>query len=209
LRGCPEGRSRELHRKDPPGPESRIDVLERPQASDQETGAGQQNDRQREFRHYESAPDPARGHSAREASSSFLVGGPQVAARHGYRRRQSNQDSCQEAKGQSPAEHLQVEAGLVQTSQVPGLESQNEADPRQGYQQPRQPRYDGQSQTFGQQLADDPRMTGSERGSNGDFLFAAGTASQREACDVGRGDEEHTKNVARQHPQCQPRPGSG
>src|SRR5207245_11171347 len=108
--------------------------------------------------------------------------------RHGLRRREPNLDSCREAKGQRPAEHLQVEAGLVETGQVPGLESQNEADPRQGYQQPRQPRYDGQSQTFGQQLADDPRMTGSERGSNGDFLFAAGAASQREPWHVGGGD---------------------
>ena len=135
LRGChrrPELAS--CDRKDPLGPESQIDVLDRPQASDQETGADQQNDRQREFRHYQRAADSARGDSARDASSSFLARGPQVPARHGYRRRESHQDSCEEAKGQGPAEHSRIEADLVQTSQVPGLDSQNEADARPGYQ---------------------------------------------------------------------------
>src|SRR5439155_21028460 len=33
--------------------------------------------------------------------------------------------------------------------------------------------------------------------------------SKLQACDVGSGDQKHTKNRAQQHPQCQPRPGSG
>ena len=126
-------------RKNALGPESQIDVLDGPQTSNQKTGADQQNDRQREFRHDESAADSTRGDSARDASSSFLAGGPQIPARHSYRGRQSNQDSCEEAKGQGPAEHARIEADLVQTGQVSGLDSQNEADARLGHQQAQQP----------------------------------------------------------------------
>ena len=96
-------------------------------------------------------------------------------------------------RAKAAAEHSRIEADLVQTSQVPGLDGQNEADARLGYQQPQQARYDGQSQTLGEQLPDDPRTAGSERRSNGDLPFAAGAASQREARDVGSGDEENTR----------------
>src|SRR5262249_30665252 len=86
------GRARKLHPKDPFGLESRIDILYTPEASDQQTSAGQQNDRQREFRHYQSAADSTRSHPTRDSSSSLLAGGPEVSTRHRYSRRESNQD---------------------------------------------------------------------------------------------------------------------
>jgi len=45
-------------------PESQIDVLCGPQASEQETGAGKQNNRQCKFRHYQGAAQTKRGRSA-------------------------------------------------------------------------------------------------------------------------------------------------
>src|SRR5882724_3400509 len=82
LRRWHQGRTGECDQKNPLRPESRIDVLDRPQASDQKTGAHQQNDRQREFRHYESAADTTHADSAGDTSSSLLARGPQAPPRH-------------------------------------------------------------------------------------------------------------------------------
>ena len=135
LRGRRGGRRGECDRKNPLGPESQIDALHGQKTSDEETGADQQNDRQREFRHYERAARAHGGRSARDAPSSFLAGGPQVSPRHGDCRRQAHQDSGEEAEGHGAAEHVRIEADLVQPGQVSGLDGQYEADARVGHQQ--------------------------------------------------------------------------
>ena len=63
LRGDAKG-GRRTASQDPLRPESRIDALHVPPASDEETGADEQNDRQRKFRHHESAADSTGGRSA-------------------------------------------------------------------------------------------------------------------------------------------------
>ena len=61
---------------------------------------------------------------------------------------------------------------------------------------------------FGEQLPHDPSGVRSKRSANGHLARASGVARQREACDVGSGDEEHAKHGAAEHPQCQSRLGS-
>ena len=83
----------ELHHKDPLRPESRIDAVHVPPASDEQAGADEQDDREREFRHHERAADSTGGRSARDTSASLLAGGTQVAAQRRNRGRQSHQNS--------------------------------------------------------------------------------------------------------------------
>jgi len=76
LRGDVDARRcRESHRKDPLGPESRIDAHHVAPAPNEQTGTDEQNDRKRELRHHERTADSAGGRSARDTSATFLTGG--------------------------------------------------------------------------------------------------------------------------------------
>jgi hypothetical protein len=71
-----------------------------------------------------------------------------------------------------------------------------------------QSRDGGEQDAFGEQLSHDPSGTRSERSANGHLARAGDAACQREARDVGSGDQEDAKHGAAEHPQCQPRLGS-
>src|SRR4029077_7792935 len=79
LRGGAVIGSGKLGGDDSLGSESGIDILNRTQTSDQQSGAGEEHDRESEFGHHESAPHSACGDTGRDASSCFLNGGPQTA----------------------------------------------------------------------------------------------------------------------------------
>src|ERR1051325_8428451 len=94
LRGDAEGRrGGDLHPKDPLRPESRINAIDVPQASDEQAGAREQDDRECKIRHHERAADSTGGRSARDASATLLAGGTQIAAQDHHRGRQSHQNS--------------------------------------------------------------------------------------------------------------------
>ena len=78
----------------------------------------------------------------------------------------------------------------------------------QGEQCANQSRDGSEQDAFGEQLSHDPSSTRSKRRANGHLARAGDAARQREACDVGSGDEEHAKHGAAEHPQCQSRLGS-
>ena len=179
-----------------------------PPASDEQTGADEQNDRQRKLRHHEGAADSTAGCSARDTSATLLAGGTQVAAHRRHRRRQSHQDSRQKRHGQGQAEDAEIEAHFVQTRQVARAEGADEVDAYQGEQCANQSRDGGKHDAFGEQLSHDPSGTRSKRRANGHLSRARGAARQRKAGDVGSGDQEHAKHGAAEHPQCQSRLGS-
>ena len=54
-----------------------------------------------------------------------------------------------------------------------------------------QSRDPGQQDAFGEQLPHDPSGTRAERSTNGHLAGAGDAAREREACDVGRGDQKH------------------
>ena len=124
------------------------------------------------------------------------------------RGRQSHQDSREKRDGQGPAEHAEIEAHFIQTRQVARAEGADEANACQGEQCANQARDGGEQDAFGEQLPHDPSGTRSKRRANGHLARAGDAARQREACDVGSGDEEHAKHGAAEHPQCQSRLGS-
>ena len=128
LRGDSEGRrGRDFHHKDPLRPESRIDAVHVPPAPDEQTCAGEQNDRERKLRHHERAADSTGGRSARDTSAT-LAGGTQVAAQRRNRRRESHKNSREHGDGQGPAEDAEIEAHFIQTRQVARAEGADEAN---------------------------------------------------------------------------------
>ena len=129
LRGDTEGRRGcDFHHKDPLRPESRIDVGHVPPASDEQTGADEQNDRQRKLRYHEGAADSTAGCSARDTSATLLAGRTQIAAHRRHRWRQSHQDSRQKRHGQGQPEDAEIEAHFVQTRQVARAEGADEVE---------------------------------------------------------------------------------
>ena len=114
--------------KDPLRPESRIDAVHVPPASDEQAGACEQDDRERKIRHHERAADSTRGRSARDTSATLLAGGTQVAAQRRNRGRQSHQNSREYRDGQGPAEDAEIEAYFIQTRQVARAEGADEAN---------------------------------------------------------------------------------
>ena len=176
-----------------------------PPAADEQTGADEQNDRERKLRHDEGAADSTAGCSARDTSATLLAGRTQVAAQRRHRRRQSHQDSREKRDGQGPAEDAEIEADFIQTRQVGRAEGADQPNAVQGEQRANHARDGGEHDAFGEQLPHDPSGTRSKRRANGHLARASGAARQREARDVGSGDEEHAKHGAAEHPQGQPR----
>ncbi len=135
LRGGIEGgRGCDVHHKDPLRPESRINVVHVPPASDEQTGADEQNDRERKLRYHEGAADSTAGCSARHTSATLRAGWTQIAAHRCHRRRQSHQDSRQERHGQGQPEDAEIEAHFVQARQVARAEGTDEANACHGEQ---------------------------------------------------------------------------
>ena len=206
MRGDTEGRRGcDIHHQDPLRPESRIDVGHVPPASDEQTGADEQHDRQRKLRYHEGAADSTAGCSARDTSATLLAGRTQIAAHRRHRGRQSHQDSRQKRDDQSPAEDAEIEARFLQTRQVARAEGTDEVNAYRGEQCANQARDGAKHDAFGEQLSHDPSATRSKRRANGHLAPASGAARQRKAGDVGSGDHEHAKHRAAEHPQCQSR----
>src|SRR5262249_20073680 len=100
VRGEGGGRRRgEVHDKYPLRPESRINAGHVPPTSDEQTGADEQDDRERKLGHHESATDSTAGRSARDTPATLLAGGMQVAAQRRDRGRQSHQNSREYRNG--------------------------------------------------------------------------------------------------------------
>ena len=119
LRGDGEARrGGEFHRKDTFRSESRIDAVHVPPAPDEQTGADEQDNCERELRHDERATDSTSGSSTRDTSATLLTGGTQVAAQRRNRGRQSHQNSREYRDGQGPAEDAEIEAHFIQARQV-------------------------------------------------------------------------------------------
>jgi hypothetical protein len=197
--------SRELHHQDPLRPECRIDVLHVPPASEQETGADKENDGERKLRHHQRPANPTSGRSARDTSATLLAGRTQVAAHGRDRWRQSHQDSRQERDDQRPAESAEIEAHLIQTKQVARPEGTDEANAGDGEQCAHQSGEAGEQDGLSEELSDDSFGTRSKRSPNGHLARAGDAARQRQARDVGGGDQEHAKYGAAEHPQRQAR----
>ena len=201
-------RSGELHHEDPLRPESRINAVHVPPASDEQAGADEQNDRERKLRHHERAADSTGGRSARDTSATLLPGGTHVAAQRGHRGRQSHQDSRQKRDADGPAQDAEIEAHFIQTRQVARPKGTDEVKAYRGEPCANQSRDGGEQDAFGEQLSHDPSGTRAERRANRHLARAADAARQREARDVGSGDQEDAKHGAAEHPQCQPRLGA-
>ena len=105
-----------------------------PPASDEQTGADEQNDRQRKLRYHEGAPDSTAGCSARDTSATLLAGRTQIAANRRNRWRQSHQDSCQKRDGHGDPEDAEIEPHFVQTRQVARAEGTDEVNAYRGEQ---------------------------------------------------------------------------
>ncbi len=201
-----QGRRRgELHHEDPLSPEARIDIGHVPPASDEEAGADQQYDRDSKLRHHDRAMDSTGGRSARDASTALLAGQTQLAAQRCPHGSQSYEDPGEKRDAEGPDQRAAIERHFAQTRQVRGPEDTNQADTDNGDQCADDTRDRGEQHTFGQHLSHDPSGTRSKRRANSHLAKAGDAASQREAGDVGGGDQEDTEHGGADHPQCQPR----
>ena len=102
-----------------------------------------------------------------------------------------------------------IEADFVQAGQVHGLLTRMRRMAASAISKPDRPDSKARVRLSASSCRTIRAVAGSERRSHGEFPFAADTASQREACDVGGSDEKNTEDRACKHPQRQPRAGPG
>jgi hypothetical protein len=195
----------EFHHQDPLRPESRIDAVHIPPASDEQAGADEEDDGERKLRHDKRAADSTGGGCARDTSAALLAGGTPIAAQGRDRGGQSHQNSREYRDGQGPSEDADIEAHFVQTRQVTGPEGADEANAYHGEQCANQSRNSGEQDAFGEKLSHDSSRTRSKRSANGHLPRPGDATRQRQAGDIGCGDQEHQKHGAAEHPQCQSR----
>ena len=109
------------------------------QAARQQTGADEQNDRERKFSDDEHSPDAARRGAARSTSRALIERGLQIPARCGDGRGESDQNSRQKRKRQRPAECPGIERRLRRDARALGPQRQDHANARQRDKQPANP----------------------------------------------------------------------
>ena len=115
LRGADRGGKRHVEGQHVVGIESGIDAPEFGEAANHQSGAGQQDERQRHFHDHEN-PLGAMPGAARPAPS-FLERFLKIVLRILERRRQAEQNSCQHGNGEHEQQHAPVEMDFLGSRQ--------------------------------------------------------------------------------------------
>ena len=180
-------------------------LLQLDEAAHQQTGAGQQHERQRHFGDDERAEHAVQ--SAAAAVTARLRASASLAAAGRDERRHDAEDDAGDERGDHrERDHRQIERRLVEPRNRNAIANQREqaamTQRRDG--QPRDAARHREHQAFGEHLAHQPPALRAERGAHADLALARGAARQQQIRDVDAGHEQHEHDGAHQREQRRP-----
>ncbi len=181
--------------------ESRMNAGQLLERSNHESGADEQDERQRDLHDDERI--------ARPMALPARAGRASTAAEHAGDARagvlEHRDGAEQQADGQRQHEREpqrgKVEGDLGKPRQVAGGERHQQAQRAVGQAEPDDAAEHAEGDAFEQQLAGDPPGSGAQRGANRQLLLPRFGPDEEQVGDVGAGNEEHQPNRAHQHPQ--------
>ncbi len=192
----------DLHGEDVVGGEARRDGLQADETADEEPGADQQHQREREFGNHQQAAQAV----ARQTQTAVAL----TAAAGGFERRvqvhfdgapgggDAEEKAGDEGDAEGEGQNGAVDGDVLQPRNVAGIDGAHHVEGPLGDEEAGGAAHDGEQKAFGQQLADDAQAARAQRGADGDFLFAGGGAREQQVGDVGAGDQQNQRDRAEQ-----------
>ena len=191
------------------GAEAEVVALQLDEAAHQQTGAGQQHERQRHF-----GDDERAEHAVQPAAAAVTSAVAQRIARVARRdecRNETKDDAGRQRDDHRERDHRQIERHLVEPRNRNAIADQREqaAMTQRRDAQPRDAAGGREHQAFGEHLAHQPAASCAKRRSHAELALARGAPRQQQIRDVDAGHEQHEQRrrpPARTAPAGAPRP---
>jgi hypothetical protein len=192
-------RQRNAGAQDAVGIEPRVHPLERDGAANQQAGAEEQQQRERDFGDDQPGAQAIAEAAAGRAAPAVAQAGLDVGARQPQRRGQAARDAAHERQRGGETERHRIDVRLLEARHVLRAPGDDGRDEPAREQQTHEGRRQRQDDAFGQQLPHDAPPAGAERRAQGDLAPARGAAGQQQVRDVAARDEQHHPDRGEQH----------
>ena len=182
---------RQSHEKcgDPFRAETGIDILQAAKTIDQQDGADEQHEGERDLGDEQPGAQTA-GLPARCAARRIFQRVDRIAPRSVQRRNEPEHQASQERKTHGEAEHGQVERDFEHARDKVFRDFLEQIEPPDREEHAENSGDSSGQHALGQKLDNDTAAGGAERGSNGDFLATRGEAREEKIGHVRAGDEQ-------------------
>src|SRR6266403_2101473 len=142
----------------------------------------------------------AMSHATR-AAATLLQRFVHIGTQGFYRRDQAEENAGKEGNANGEEEHMRIDSDFFGAGQRCRQSREDCARAPFGQQQADQAAANPEDHAFGEQLADYPRRTRTERGANGELAGASGGTSQQQVGNIGASDQQNEADRAEQHQQ--------
>ena len=196
-------RRRELERDQVVERDAGVGGLEVLQAADEQPGAEQQQEAERDLRRDQPLAQEQRSAGAGDRADRVLQRRPRIRTAGAQRRQKPEDDAGQEGQAEREGEDAAVgrrlqsnrlAVGRARTRAAPWVSATATATPTHAADR-------RQHETLDQQLAHQLTARGAERQPDRDFLLPHEAARDQQVRDVGAGDQQHESDHAHQHDQ--------
>ena len=161
------------------------------EALDQQAGAGQQHDRERDLGDDEDSARASHSSPDHGPRASLLDGVDQIDLRGVERRNETEQQAGGERNDKGEREDASIDAAFGTADHVSRTQRHQRSRAPEGQQNTGSAGDERQQQALGDQLPDDPAPPGAERRANGDLARARRRLAQQQRGGVGTGDQQH------------------
>ncbi len=179
--------------------------FEADEAADQQPSADQQDQRKRQFGNHQQAAQPVprqiQTAIALSAAAAGFERGVQIHFHGAPGRREAEQHAGGQRNAERKRQHRAVDADILQARDIAGIHGAHDHKAGRGNDQSGGAAEDRQQNALGQQLPHQPLPARTQRGADGDFLFASRRARQQQVGHVGAGDQQDQRDRAEQHQQ--------
>ena len=181
--------------------EAGVHLLQRERAANQQSGADEQQQRQRDFGGDQACAQPIAKAAARRSAAAFAQSRLDRAAREAKRGREAAQNAACDRDRERESERDGIDARLLEPRHARRARRDDPGDEPLRQHEAGGRRRQRQHRAFGQQLAHDAAPAGAERGADGDFASTGGAAREQQVRDVAARDQQHESDGAQQDEQ--------
>ena len=179
--------------------ESGVDALQRERAANQQAGADEQQQRQRDLGDDQARAQPIAEAAARRSAAALAQAHLHVGAREPQRGREAADDARDEPDRDRKAECHRIDPRLIEAGHVPRARRDDARDEPVREQQAGAGGGERQQHAFGQQLPHDTHAPDAERRADRDLAPARRAAREQQVRHVAARDEQHDEDGAEQH----------
>jgi hypothetical protein len=182
-------------------PNAEIDRAQTLEAPQQQSGADEQDERQRNLTHDEHIPSACLTTAPAAAPARLAQHGFEVGSRGLPRRSDSEADACQDRDAEAEREDRALERSAAHAGDRFRRGGQQRSGDRACEQQPGDAAGEREHQALNQQLSNEPPARTAERGAHRELGFPSRSTREKEAGDIDARDDQEQPDGAKQDPE--------